>query len=583
MVFESEKSIPKGSYLVLDFNDPIRERNSAFSISDFSSPRLGDYLKAIKKAAEDEQIKGIYLKLSNVSTGWSTIKSIYEALLEFKKSKKPIWSYSDSYDEKSYYLASVANKIFLHPEGRFIWNGLGFSFTFYKGTFQKLGVQPIIFRVGKYKSAVEPLTQYKMSIASKNQMNELVDDIWQDVISVVSKSRGLTEKALDDFSENLEVRLADEALKVKLVDDLKTHSEIFETLILKKGIDKITSKDLKKLISIETYMASWKEGFFKNSVFSNKNSYAKKSDQAKIAVIIIDGAITLDSSNEDMVGADDVVKQILKSKYDKSIKGVVIRINSPGGHALAADILWMEIKALRLVKPVYVSFGDIAASGGYYVGVAGEKIFAQANTITGSIGVYSVLFNVQKGAYNKLGLSFDRVVTHPYADIGSAVRLMSEQERKVIREDTYRVYKRFIEVVQEGRQFDTLENVNQVAQGRVWSGYQAKQIGLVDELGGLEDTVESLAAQLKLKGNYKVIEFYPENPFEILLRSLMSMTRGWSVFNREKLLGALNSWKDIGSLISSKFDGSSSFSFPKASPLEFTEGIWMLSPYPVIQ
>ena len=249
IVLESDKNIPKGSYLVLDFGAPIREQNRGLSIwfSDISAPRLSDYLKIIKKASEDDKIQGIYLKLSNLSTGWSTVKSIREALVKFKKSKKSIWSYSDQYDEKTYYLASVADKVFLHPEGHFVWDGLGVSITFYRGLFQKLGIQPVVFRVGKYKSSVEPFTQYKMSLNNKNQMNELMDDLWQDIISTVSGSRGLAEKILNDFSENLEVRSADEALKVKLVDDLKTHSEIFETFILKKDIGKITTKDLGKV------------------------------------------------------------------------------------------------------------------------------------------------------------------------------------------------------------------------------------------------------------------------------------------------------------------------------------------------
>ena len=214
----------------------------------------------------------------------------------------------------------------------------------------------------------------------------------------------------------------------------------------------------------------------------------------------------------------------------------------------------------------------VAPPRGYYVGVAGEKIFAQPNTITGSIGVYSILFNVQNGAYNKLGLSFDRVVTHPYADIGSAVRMMSEKEKKFFQEDTYRVYKRFIEVVQEGRQFDTFENVNQVAQGRVWSGYQAKQIGLVDELGDLGDAIETLAAQLKLKEDYKVIEFYPENPFEILFRSLINVSRELSSLN---LLGALNIWKE--------FNMSAPPRLKEPFLSDLGGKVWMLSPELVIQ
>lgn len=559
----SSKEIKANSFLVLDFSTEIVETKDEFSIffGGVGKLTLNDYLQIIKSAKKDKSISGIYLKLSSVPQGWSTLKTIRQALEDFKGSKKPIYSYADYYEEKSYYLASVSNKVFLHPQGEFSWDGLGSNPTFYQGLFEKIGVKPIVFRVGKFKSAVEPYTQKQMSPANKQQINELIDDIWQEIISAVSVSREVSEETLNEISESLQVRSADEAFEFKLVDELKIESDIFETLILKKQVEKIVKEDFKKLLLPETYLAVKNGENFKNPIFSK----SKDTDFTKptIATITIEGVIMPGTSSEGVVGADDVIKKIMKAKYSQYVKGVVVRINSPGGSALASDVIWTELKKLREVKPVYASFGDVAASGGYYIGVAAEKIFANENSITGSIGVYSLLFNAEKGANEKLGLTFDRVVTHPFADRGSAVRAMTPQEATFFQEDTNRIYQRFIEVVQLGREFDTFQNVDDIAQGRVWSGVQAKQVGLIDEFGGLEDAVTSMAAQLKLPKSFDVKEIQNEYEFENILRSLMSMSQfsGLGFLNRELL-----KFKTILE--------------PK---IKLSEGVWSLSPSLSIQ
>jgi protease IV len=543
----SQTTIPDKSFLVLDLSDEIRETKDEFSMlfGSFGKLSLSDYVEIIKLAEKDPLIKGIYLSLSEAEHGWSTLKTIRKSLMDFKATGKPIYSYSSAYNEKSYYISSVATQVFLHPQGEFSWDGLGASPTFYQGTFEKFGVKPIVFRVGQFKSAVEPYTQKQMSPQNKRQINELIDDVWQELISAVSVDRELSEETLNEMAESLQVRSADEAFELKLVDELKSESEIFESLILKKDVTKIVKDDFKKLVSVTNYWANKKgDQSFTSSLFGTAD---KDFTKTTLALITIEGVIMPGRSSDGVVGADDVVSKILKAKYSKNIKGVVVRINSPGGSALASDVIWTELKKLREVKPVYASFGDVAASGGYYIGVAAEKIFAHENTITGSIGVYSILLNIEKGANERLDLTFDRVVTHPFADRGSPVRAMSSQEATFFQEDTNRIYQRFVEVVQLGREFDTFENVDSIAQGRVWSGVQAKEIGLVDEFGGLEDAVKSLAQQLKLPKSFDVKEIPNEIEFEFIFKGFFSKLKSDLVklfgFSTQLELPALNSSK----------------------------------------
>ncbi len=514
------ESVKPNSFLVLELDEEIKESKDDYSLFFNRKMVLKDYIETIKAAEKDKSIDGILLKISSTPQGWSTLKTLRKSLEDFKATNKPIYSYSEYLDEKSYYLASVSSQVFLHPTGEFSWDGLGANPVFYQGLFEKLGIKPIVFRVGKFKSAVEPYIQKKMSESSKRQITELVDDIWQELIGAVSKDREISEEVLNEVSEALQVRSADEALEMKFVDELKTESEIYETLILKKELTAITKEDFKRLIKAPAYLDLKSDSrSFRSQLFGQKTEDTKKP---VIAVITIEGTIILGSGSDGMVGSDDVVNKILRAKYAKNIKGVILRVNSPGGSALASDVIWTELKKLREIKPVYASFGDVAASGGYYVGVAAEKIFAHENTITGSIGVYSLLFNLEKGSTEKLGLTFDRVVTHPYADRGSSFRAITPQEATFFQEDTDRVYQRFIEVVQLGREFDTYENVHEIAQGRVWSGTQAKQIGLVDELGGMEDAITLLASQLKLPKDFEVQEINKESEFELFFGSFMS-------------------------------------------------------------
>lgn len=526
---KSTAKIQSGSALVLSLEEPVKEKSDEWSyvLGTFRYPTLRQITQAIDFASQDDKINGIYLNLGSTPQGWSTLKTIREALEKFKLSSKYIYAYSDAYSERSYYLASVADKIFMHPKGEFSWDGIASTSMFYKNTFEKLGVKPIIFRVGKYKSAIEPLTQTQMSDSSREQVSTLIDDIWQEVISIVVTARKLDAQDVERMAEYLEVRTAEEALDKGLIDELKLRSEIFEELLVAKTNEELKKKDFEKMVDVSRYLTAHRNELFPNqsvNLFSGTTEVESASEDL-IGIINIEGAIMPGKSSDEIVGSDDVVAQIQKAKYDKNIKGVILRVNSPGGSALASDVIWSEIKKLRDLKPVYASFGDVAASGGYYVGVAAEKIYAHPNTITGSIGVYSILMDVQKGADQKLGLSFDRVVTHPFADRGSAVRNMSQQEAQFFQEDTNRVYRRFIEVVQAGREIDNYKDVHNIAQGRVWSGTQAKQIGLVDEIGNLEDAIATLADELKITDSYRAVELRSDMKFNLLFSGLISSSR----------------------------------------------------------
>lgn len=555
------------SVLILSFQEPIREKADEWSyiLGSFRAPTLRQITQAIDYASQDAKINGIYLNLSSMSSqGWSTSKAIREALEKFKLSSKYIYAYADYYNEGSYYLASVADKVFMHPKGEFAWDGIASTPMFYKRLFEKLGVKPIIFRVGKYKSAVEPFMQTEMSEASRTQMSALIDDIWQEVISTVTTARKLDAQDIERMAEHLEVRTAEEALDKGLVDALKLRSEIYEEFLIVKSNDEIKKKDSEKLVGLTRYLMANRTDMFEAyeqvSLLGGSTITEEKSEDL-IGIINVEGVIMPGQSTEEATGSDDVVSQIQKAKYDKNIKGVIVRVNSPGGSALASDVIWSEIKRLREIKPVYASFGDVAASGGYYVGVAAEKIYAHPNTITGSIGVYSVLMDAQKGANDKLGLSFDRVVTHPYADRGSAVRPISQQETHFFQEDTNRVYRRFIEVVQSGREMDTYQDVHNIAQGRVWSGVQAKQIGLVDELGNLEDAIATLAEELKITDNYRVVELRAEMRFSSLFSGVISASILQSMPEEMKIFAqTLFNKKEI------------------YSPLLETDRIWAIAP-----
>ncbi|MGH1468763.1 MAG: signal peptide peptidase SppA [Bdellovibrionales bacterium] len=562
---QSSQSLKEDSVIVLNLAQKITELSDENMLGVRETYNLHDIRESLETASEDDRIQGVIIKMTSATPiGWSTAKELRKVLADFAESKKRIVAFGEVADEKSLYIASVAKKIYMHPTGEVKWNGFASTSMFYKGLFDKLEMEPVIFKAGKFKSAIEPFINKKMSPESRQQTEELLEDLWEETLEVVSAARNIDASDLREFAEDAAVRTAKQAKKIDLIDGVIQYTDLVERFLQKKpedGEEKIPLKkaDLRKLVSIKGYESLKEENLFaaleKGSLFSRSN---KKKN--KIAVLVLEGAIMPGPSEKGTIGSDTVVEELQKIRFDKKIKGLVLRINSPGGSALASDVIWYEVEKLKAKKPVYVSMGDVAASGGYYIAAGANKIFADVNTITGSIGVFSVLFNTEKAFESKVGLTFDRVVTNRYADLGSGVRSMGEEEKEIFQRDVQRIYKNFLGVVEKGRSYTSFNDVEMVAQGRVWSGAQAKQVGLVDQLGGLEDCTVALAGELKLD-DYD-LDFYPKKrAFEGLLGGI---------------LGAGAKLKTVEEALS--------------SPLEYTkkikkslshEQILMLSPYAI--
>lgn len=505
------KGLKKGTVIVLNLSEEVSEISRESFLGMPTENNLHDIRETIEEASEDERVQGVLLKMGPMTPmGWATAKELRKILEEFKESKKSIVAYGEMVDEKALYISSVAQKIYMHPTGEVSWNGFAAVPMFYKGLFEKLEIEPIIFKAGKFKSAVEPFTQKKMSAESKQQTEELLEDLWEETLDVVSSSRGIDINELREFAENFSVRTAEQANKIGLVNGLSRYSDLLEMFL--KGEDKekkITKEDFKKFVSVQGYKHFRKNRNLFSSLDVDSLFTQRPKSKSKIAVLVLEGSIMPGKSEEGVIGSSSVVHEIQKLRLDDDIKGLVVRVNSPGGSALASDVIWYELEKFKEEKPFYVSMGDVAASGGYYISAGANKIFAEANTITGSIGAFSILFNVQKTMNEKAGLTFDRVVTSKYADIASGVRSMKDDEKEIFQGELERIYKTFLRVVGKGRKFENFDSVESVAQGRVWSGLQAKEAGLVDELGGLDDCVTSLSEELALE-DYD-LDFYPKS------------------------------------------------------------------------
>ncbi len=511
---EEKVVVEDKSVLKLDLNKPIQEIGVENPLADIGGPFAGnenvtglkDIIDALKSAQKDSKIKGIYLKAEGPAAGWATLEEIRNQLLEFKKSKKFVVAYGESYSEKGYYLASVADKIYLNPAGGMEWNGMSAEYSFYKGTFDKLEIKPEVFRVGSFKSAIEMFSRENMSDSSKKQSAELIGAIYGNFLKNVSASRGVSVDRLKNFADSLTIENPEAALKNKLVTNLGYWDE-FETVI-KKDLSIDADKNI-SYVGVEKYIksdATPEDGDFNN----------------RVAVLVAEGEINSGEGSSESIGSDDFVKELKKIRDNDKIKAIVIRINSPGGSALASDVMWREIQLTAKKKPVMASMSDVAASGGYYMAMGCDKIIAQPNTITGSIGIFGLIFNVKDFMNNKLGVTFDAVKTSEHADWPTATRDMTEFEKSMIQKSVHEGYEKFTAKAAAGRKMP-VEKLRSLAQGRVWSGIEAKANGLVDELGGVDDAIKIAAKAAKLKdGDYRV-RYYPEKkkPFEELLAKMM--------------------------------------------------------------
>lgn len=501
----SEESTPieTNSVLKLNLNNPIQEVAVENPFAEFSGGQgnvlgLLDIRSALANAKQDPNIKGVYLDVQYPMVGWATAEEIRDAILDFKKSNKFVYAYGEVMTEKAYYLASVADKIYLNPAGGMEWNGLSAEYDFYKGTLDKLEVKPLIFRVGEYKSAVEPFFRENMSDASRLQNQVLINNIFDHAVDKISQARKITPTQLKNLADSLSIDSPQDALTHKLITHVGYYDEVESAL--RKEL-KLGEDDKIKFVGLSKYSKAEKK-------------VKEGSSDNRIAVIIGEGAIMSGKSNDGNIGSETIVDELRKARKDKKVKAVVLRINSPGGSALASDVMWREVQLTRKEKPVIASMSDVAASGGYYMAMGCDKIVAHPNTITGSIGVFSVLFNFQNTFRNKLGITFDRVNTNAHSDWPSVTREMTPFENNRMQRSTENIYAVFTKKAAEGRKMP-LEKLKSLASGRVWSGREAKGNGLIDEFGGLDKAIEIAAKSAKLKeGDYRVRYPKEKNVFE---------------------------------------------------------------------
>lgn len=499
---DTETVVKKNSVMVLDLNGVLVERTQENPMDLLSqmfgdnTPTYGldDILSSIKKAKENENIKGIYLQTTSLATSYASLQEIRDALLDFKESGKFVIAYGDSYTQGLYYLASVADKVMLNPMGMIEWKGIASAPLFYKDLLKKVGIEMQVFKVGTYKSAVEPFISTEMSAANREQVNAFISSIWGQVTEGVSASRYLPVDTLNAYADRMLMFYpAEESVKCGLADTLIYKNNVRAYLKEMVGIDeddKLPLLGLSEMVNV-------------------KKNVPKDKSGNTVAVYYASGEITdyagSAASDEGIVGTK-VIRDLRKLKDNDDVKAVVLRVNSPGGSAFASEQIWHAVKELKEKKPVVVSMGDYAASGGYYISCIADTIVAEPTTLTGSIGIFGMVPNV-KELSDKVGLTFDVVKTNKYSDFGNIMRPFNEGEKTLMQMMIAKGYDTFVTRCADGRGM-TKEAIEKIAEGRVWTGEEAKKLGLVDELGGIDKALEIAVAKAGIE-NYTVVS-YPE-------------------------------------------------------------------------
>lgn len=497
---ESAPVVKANSLLTLDLGYDIPEQTTyipfrGFSFSDFKpavAPGLYDIIRNIEKAKTDPSIKGIYLNSGFVGAGMAATTQLRNALLDFKDSGKFIVAYDEIYSEKGYYLSSVADKVIVNPSGLIEFNGMHAQYLFFKGLLEKAGIEAQVFYDGKFKSATEPFRLDSMSNENDLMTRALLQDIHQTVMDDIALSRKIARKELDSINANLLVQSCLDAKKFNLVDEIWFEDEVRDYLKEKAGI---AEKDKLEQVTLANYLA----------VPGKKEE--KTLQTAKIALLFASGDIVDGQGDDETVGSEKFVKQLRKLREDDKVKAIVFRVNSPGGSALASDVISREVALTAAKKPLVVSMGDYAASGGYFIAAHASKIVAEPSTLTGSIGVFGIYPNFQKLFNDKLGVNFDGVQTGRYSDFGDVSRPMRSDEKLIVQRAVDTIYSRFKATVVKGRKISP-GMVDTISQGRVWTGRQALEFGLVDTLGGINDAI-AMAARLASLEDYRIVE-YPE-------------------------------------------------------------------------
>lgn len=507
---ETHPPLKEPTVLKVELTTPVTERVSNNPMNylksgNMSKPTdLNTILKVIRRAKTDDQIKGIVFRPGlGAAISAANTEEMRAALVDFKESGKFIYAYADVYDQNLYWLATVADTIGLQPEGAINFRGISMEVMFFKELLNKLGVEMQILRHGKFKSAVEPYIQNEMSPANREQYDRLAHSIWNRMAEDVAEGRGLSRAAVDEAAAEVYGMFPEQALAHGMID-MVTPQAGFTALLLNK-MDVEEEDDL-KMISISDYAAI-------------PEPLVKTTD--KIAVIYANGEIGMGKGNETEIGTENIVKALKDAADDEKVKAIVLRVNSPGGSVLTSDIIYQEVLNAKAKKPLVASFGSYAASGGYYISCAADRIFAQPTTLTGSIGVFGMIPNVGK-TMKRIGIHTDGVKTHPYAGTPSLMRAMTPGERDLQQRSIEDIYAGFIGKVAKGRGMSTAA-VDSIGQGRVWSGTDGLRVGLVDELGGLEDAIAYVAEKAGLE-QYKVTE-YPKqkSTYELVMESLTDM------------------------------------------------------------
>ncbi|WP_333625279.1 signal peptide peptidase SppA [Sphingobacterium siyangense] len=513
---DQEIVVKSNSVLYLSFDYDITERSEAnplgsLNLPGYSTKNIGldDILGRIKYAATDGNIKGIYLDASHIGVGFASLKEVRDELLAFKKTGKFVVAYNAGYDQKAYYVASIADKVYVNPQGTIDFRGLASSTMFYKDLLDKVGVEMQIVKVGTFKSAVEPYFLNKMSDPNRLQVTSYLGSIYSTFINEIAASRNIAADSLRAIANDYRVRDADDAVKYKLADAKLYKDELLSDL--RKRL-KISEKDEISFVSLLDYNKKVKDD----------------ASGSEVAVLYAAGEIVDgEGTGPGQIGGDKFSRELRKLREDDAVKAVVLRVNSPGGSALASDIIWREVILTKKVKPVIVSMGDLAASGGYYISAAADSIFAEPTTITGSIGVFGVIPNFQNLMNNKIGVHYDGVKTGKFADLMTSFdRPLTAEERDIIQREVDKVYGTFTKVVADGRKL-SIADVDSIGQGRVWTGAQGLNNKLVDRLGNLDAAIQAAAKKANLS-KYKVSQ-YPEkeDPFTSILNNSKEKVQVW--------------------------------------------------------
>ena len=521
---EKQVSVQNKSMLVLDFGRQVVDRAPNDPFEDMDIPGfnqvktigLDEIQKSLNKAQYDDRIKGVYLKLSTINGGMASVEEIRNMLIAFKDScDKPVYAYGNMFDQKAYYLGTAADKLVIHPMGSLDFRGLGGEMMFYKDALKKIGVEMQIVRHGKFKAAVEPFMLDHMSEANREQSLVYMNSLWNHMLQGISTTRNLSIEKLNQLADSVQTfSRGDRLVEDGLVDAAKYKDEVLDDL---REITGIKPKKGIPIVSVNDYADVQVKGY--------EPGYSRN----KIAVIYASGDIGMAMGGDAIIG-EDLGREIRKVRQDSTYKAIVLRINSPGGSVFDSEVIWREVKLAAEQKTVVVSFGDVAASGGYYISCPADKIVAQPNTITGSIGIFGMIPNVGELLNDKLGITTDVVKTNKNSDLLTMTRPMTDYERMLMQRNIEQGYDTFISHVANGRHM-TKEQVDEIGQGRVWSGENAKEIGLVDKFGGLKDAID-LAAEIAGIEKYRTISLPTlPDPFEELFKTGGDKVRVWFIKN----------------------------------------------------